>query len=107
MGTLADLQTRIITEINRDDLADDLAQNLQDAITDAIDQYGNERFWFNESRVTGQFASGQQYTNLPSGQSLIDGVWCVVGGVNNRLIKRSMEYIENLYLLPQIGQPTD
>jgi hypothetical protein len=105
MSTLADLQTRIINETNRDDLADALASSLNQAINDAISDYANERFWFNELRVSGTFSAGLEYSSLPSGQYLIDAVYITVGSVQFPLLKKSMEEIENLYLIPQVGQP--
>jgi hypothetical protein len=104
-STLADLQNRIITETNRDDLGDVLANQLNQSIADAISDYGNERFWFNELRLTTTIASGSQYTALPTGYELIDDVYIVVGGVNFWLQKKTNDYLESLYTIPQIGQP--
>lgn len=104
-STLADLQNRIITETNRDDLADVLANQLNQSISDSIEDYANERFWFNEARVTTTLPSGQQYTPLPTNYDLIDDVWVVVGGVNFNLLKKTNDYLESLYTIPQIGQP--
>lgn len=104
-STLADLQNRIITETNRDDLADVLANQLNQSISDAIDKYANERFWFNESRVATTLTSGGQYTPLPTNYQLIDDVWVTVGSVNFGLQKKTNEELEDLYLTPQIGQP--
>jgi len=107
MATLADLQNRIITEINRDDLADDLLSALNTAIQDAIGDFANERFWFNETRVTGTLSNGAEYTALPSGMHHIDSLFAIVGGVRFRLRKISMDHMEGLYTVPQVGQPTD
>lgn len=104
-STLADLQNRIITETNRDDLVDVLANQLNQSISDAIADYANERFWFNESRVVTTLAQGAQYTPLPTNYDLIDDVWVTVGGVNFCLQKKTNEYLESLYTLPQVGQP--
>lgn len=105
MTTLADLQNRIIQEMNRDDLADTLASSLNQKIADAIEDYGNERFWFNESSVVTQALSGQQYTPLPSAYDFIDELYVQVGGVQFRMRQETNEYIQNLYTIPQIGQP--
>ena len=104
-STLADLQNRIITETNRDDLGDVLANQLNQSISDSIDDYANERFFFNESRVVTTLSNGSQYTPLPTNYDLIDDVWVVVGGVNFPLLKKTNEYLESLYTVPQIGQP--
>lgn len=104
-STLADLQNRIVTETNRDDLLDVLANQLNQSISDAIDKYSNERFWFNEQRVLTSLASGAQYTPLPSGYQDIDDIWITVGGVNFWLRKKTNDYLEYLYAIPQIGQP--
>jgi hypothetical protein len=47
MPTLADLKTRIITEMQRDDLSDTLATQLLTHIQRACEYYSDERFWFN------------------------------------------------------------
>ena len=104
-STLADLQNRIITETNRDDLADVLASQLNQSISDAIDKYNNERFWFNELRVVTNLVSGNQYTAFPSGYQTIDDVYIQVGGVFFWLRKTTNDYLESLYAIPQIGQP--
>ena len=104
-STLADLQNRIITETNRDDLADVLASQLNQSISDAIDKYNNERFWFNELRVVTTLTSGNQYTALPTGYQTIDDVYIQVGGVFFWLRKTTNDYLESLYAIPQIGQP--
>jgi hypothetical protein len=104
-GTLGDLQTRIITETNRDDLADVLSGAMNQAISDAIEDYGNERFWFNEANVVTTALAGQQYTALPTGYEYITDVWIQVGGVQFWLKKTTNEYLQSLYAIPQIGQP--
>jgi len=64
MATLAELKTRIQTEINRDDLADDLATVLQQHIAAACEYFADEKFWFN-SIVTTTPASAQS-VNIPA-----------------------------------------
>lgn len=107
MPTLADLQNRIINEINRDDMQDELLLAFNGAFSDAVDQYADERFWFNAQRVTGTLQSGLEYTDLPSGYRSIDSLWAIIGGVRYRLDKRSTDDIEGKYTVPQVGQPTD
>jgi hypothetical protein len=104
-STLADLQNRIIAETNRDDLADVLASQLNQSIYDSIEKYANERFWFNESRVVTTLSPGGEYTSLPSGYEFITDVYIQVGGVFFWLQKKTNEYLESLYAIPQIGQP--
>lgn len=103
--TLADLQNRIITETNRDDLADALASQLNQSISDAIAEYENERFWFNELRVQTTISANSQYTPLPTGYQFIDDLYILVGNVEFWVQKRTNEYLESLYTVPQIGQP--
>ncbi|HZC17382.1 MAG TPA: hypothetical protein VE309_11535 [Caulobacteraceae bacterium] len=107
MSTLADLQTRIMTETNRDDLGDVLLGQMQRSIADAIAEYQDERFWFNELRVTGTLAAGQQYAPLPSGALAIDRLSLLVGGVAFEIFRRSMAHIEALYAVPLTGQPME
>ncbi len=105
--TLDGLRSRIITETVRNDLADDLASLLDTEIASAIGYYENERWWFNESRTTGVLTIGQEYTPLPSNFIFIDSFYITVGMVRYELTPRSMEYIEDQYTVPQVGQPTD
>lgn len=107
MATLGELKTRVITEINRDDLADDLATILQTYIERSIDFYSSSRFWFNEFRTTSTFSSGGEYTDIPDGVREIDDVWIIVGSVRYRLMRQEMADLEALYSVPLTGQPTD
>ena len=107
MATLGDLKQRLYDETNRDDLQDDLASALTRVIQDAIDFYAAERWWWNETRVTSTTTPSSEYINRPSGDHITDRPFLLVGGVRFDLIKRSMEYIEGMYTVPQVGQPTD
>lgn len=107
MSTLADLQTRIMTETNRDDLGDVLLSQMQQSIADAIAEYQDERFWFNELRVTGALPAGQQYVPLPSGALAIDRFYLLVGTIAFEIFRRSMQHIEALYAVPLTGQPME
>ena len=55
MATLAQLKTRIILEVDRDDLGSggEAEQALIDACTDAIEHYSGEEFWFNRASGSG------------------------------------------------------
>ena len=115
-STLADLQNRIITETNRDDLADVLASQLNQSISDAIDKFKNERFQFNEQIVTTTFTAGSSNNaavpfpigalqQLPSGQIFIDKLYVIIGNVRFQVYKKSLDYLARLYTVPQYGQP--
>lgn len=77
MGTLAELKSRIATELARTDLTSQIAN----AISDAIKFYGRERFWFNQSRtitfatVDGQQAYGEADQSLIPDLIKIDGIF--------------------------------
>jgi len=107
MATLGDLKTRIITEVNRDDLTDDLAGQLAIFITRSIDYYANQRFSFNEARSTTVLTPLDEYVDLPAGTRLVDRVFLLVANTRYELTKRETWYIEGLYSAPQQGQPTD
>lgn len=107
MATLAELKLRIITEINRDDLADDLADILGTYIDRSIDFYANSRFWFNEARAVGSFVTGDEYLNLPTGTRILDQLYIIIGSVRYEMLRREMDQIETLYSVPMTGQPTD
>lgn len=106
--TLDGLRNRIITETVRNDLADDLASILDQQIASAVDYYESERWWFNEVRTNSTFTAGGEYQAIaPVGYNTIDALYIVIGGVRYWLTPRSMEDLENLYTVPQVGQPTD
>lgn len=107
MATLGDLKTRIITEVNRDDLQDDLADLLDTYIASAIVYYSNSRFWFNETTSTSVLNIGAQYQPLPGGLRVVDEVFIIIGNVRYRMNRREMDEIESLYSVPMTGQPTD
>ena len=77
MGTLAELKSRIATELARTDLTSQIAN----AVNDAIKFYGRERFWFNQSRtitfttVDGQQAYGEADQSLIPDLIKIDGIF--------------------------------
>lgn len=105
MATLGDLKVRIIREMNRDDLLDDLADELSLQINSAIEFYATQRFHFNEGRLIVPISA--EYTSLPTGVRSIDEIYLIIGGVRYRTLRREMDYLEGLYSVPMIGQPTD
>jgi hypothetical protein len=109
MATLGDLKARVISETTRDDLADDLAAQFQNIIAQAIDQYANERWWFNESRQILYTQAGVQTIPWPSGVRTIDGLYLEQNAGNTRwpLTVRSIDEFESLMQPAVIGQPTD
>lgn len=66
MATLADLKTRIIAEIVRDDLSDDLADQLLVHIQRACEYYADERFWFNAYYDTVATVAGVETVDIPA-----------------------------------------
>lgn len=72
MATYAELKTRIITEMVRDDLEDDLATQLTTHIARACEYYANERFWFNAIVVDAACTSGTEVMAIPATVRRID-----------------------------------
>lgn len=107
MANLGDLRTRIITEINRDDLRDDLAAQLDIFIQSAIDDYAVRPFWFSEYPLTQTATAGSAYVTIPSGIRAISQVWLVIGGNRYIMCKRDEADIIDLYMVNSTGQPTD
>lgn len=64
MGTLAQLQARIASDLTRDDLTSQIA----DVVADAIKFYAKQKFWFNQSRNLSfnTVAAQSDYTTLGS-----------------------------------------
>lgn len=114
MATLADLKTRIISETNRDDLSDDLATQFGIIIAKAIEQYSNERWWFNERRYVIPTVAGQNFIPWPADTTIgycrwIDGLYLEQNNGNTRwpIQARSIEEFEALNQPNTMGQPTD
>lgn len=108
MATLGDLKTRIITEVNRDDLADDLATELNTLIAQAIDEYAVQPFWFNSfTRTDISAVAGSQYVTIPDDVRDIQYVWVLIGGTRYIMRKLPETRIISLYTTPINGQPTD
>jgi hypothetical protein len=109
MATLLDLQTRITSETARDDLADDLAVQFQNIIAKSIDQYANERWWFNETRIPVNAQAGVSTVPWPIGTRWVDGFYVEFNGgaVRWPITARSIDEFELLSQPAVQGQPTD
>lgn len=65
MATLAEIKTRIITELSRDDLEDELADQLTLHIARACEFYADERFWFNAIVTTAPTVAAVASVTIP------------------------------------------
>lgn len=74
MATLADLKTRIIAEMVRDDLSDDLAAQLLIHIQRACEYYSDVKFWFNTAIATTVTVAGTATVNVPAALRRVDRV---------------------------------
>jgi uncharacterized protein (DUF885 family) len=74
MTTLADLKTRIIAEMVRDDLSDDLAAQLLIHIQRACEYYADEKFWFNSIIESAATVAGTATVNVPATMRRVDRV---------------------------------
>lgn len=92
MTTLADLKTRIITEMVRDDLADDLAAQLLIHIQRACEYYSEEKFWFNSLVTTAVTVAGTQTVNVPATMRRVDRV--TIPAYTQELIEVTMQDLD-------------
>lgn len=69
MATLDQLYTRIILDLDRDDMdaGEALVQAKVDAVADAIAQYKMEAFWFNRASGSGNTTADVATITIPSG----------------------------------------
>lgn len=76
MATLAQTYTRIILELNRDDMGTggELEQAKIDAVDRAIEAHADELFWFNRKAGTANTVAATATVALPSGMRLALGV---------------------------------
>lgn len=86
MSTYSDLQSRIADDINRSDLT----SQIQQCILLAIQQYKNERFWFNETSATATTTTSSAQVGAPSDILRIDHLYIVVSGHNIELLQTDL-----------------
>lgn len=69
MATLTALYTRLILDLNRDDMGSggELEQAKIDAVADAINHFKAEQFWFNRASGSGATTASDGTLTIPSG----------------------------------------
>lgn len=69
MATLAGLYTRLILDLNRDDMGSggELEQAKIDAVVAAVDKYKAEQFWFNRASGSGNTTASDATLAMPTG----------------------------------------
>ena len=75
MATYAEVKTRIITEMVRDDLEDDLADQLTTHIARACEFFADERFWFNAIITTAPTVAANSYVTIPATVRRVERVY--------------------------------
>ena len=100
MATLADLKTRIQTNLVRDDLADDLADELLSQIQDACEYYADEKFWFNSLVASISTVASTATVDMPVTFRRIDQL--TIPAYNKELRE---ETLENMPIYPVYGIP--
>jgi hypothetical protein len=106
MATLTQLYTRLILDLNRDDMGSggELEQAKIDAVADAIEKNADELFWFNRKSGTLTTVAGTATVALPSGMRIPQ----VVTYLGSELLKVPLEDIEAVYnsTTPATGIPS-
>lgn len=74
MGTLLDLMTVIVSDLNRDDLATDLPDVLLQHIRKAVRTHAVRDWWFLRYVTTASTTASQNYVTRPTGIDRIDRV---------------------------------
>lgn len=74
MPTLADIKTRVQTEMVRSDLSTTLAAQLLLHIQQACEYYSNQKFWFNALVASTTTTSNQQDITIPAGFRIVERV---------------------------------
>lgn len=69
MATLTQLYSRLILDLNRDDMgaSGELEQAKIDAVADAINHYKAEQFWFNRASGSGDTTADDATLAMPTG----------------------------------------
>lgn len=104
MGTLAELKSRIASELNRSDLTTAIAAE----VARSIERYASRRFWFNEDTRTTATVQGDATVAVPTGLRVIDQAFITIGGQKRTLDPQSLVCITDwLGTDAGEGQPTD
>lgn len=107
MSTLAQMRSRIADDLDRTDLS----TQIDKAINRAIEYYEKERFWFNEKIATfTTVASQKNYSSsdgIPTDILEIDYVEVTINGREDKLIRRTYDWIRELIGFDGTGYPTD
>ena len=119
-STFGDMQNRIADELGgRTDLLSPsmglAASPIALAIYDAINQWNNERFWFNEYRTEGAFncVIGQEFYTAADWPDIatifqIDKLSVLISGNRYYMTPRTVQYMEDVSINPSwTGQPQD
>ena len=105
MATLTALYTRIILDLNRDDMGSggDLEQAKIDAVADAVEFYSDEQFWFNRASGTASTVASTATVALPTGVRLPT----VVSYLGEPLRQVPLDRISEVYnaTTPLTGRP--
>lgn len=101
MATLTALYTRLILDLNRDDMGSggELEQAKIDAVADAVEFHSDEQFWFNRASGTGNTTASDATLTMPSGIRVAS----VVAYNGAELQKVALETIEHK---TETGLPT-
>lgn len=106
MASLAQLYTRLILDLNRDDMGagGESEQAKIDAVADAIENYADELFWFNRKSGTLATAATVATSALPSGMRIPQ----IVTYLGSELLKVELGDIEAVYngTTPVTGIPS-
>lgn len=103
MSTYGEMQTRIATEIVRDNISNE----IKSAIQSAIKFYENTRFWFNEVTATALTAVNQNRYPVPTNLIELDSLNITVNGNEYTLERRDWSYINSIQVSASTGIPTD
>ena len=97
------MQTRILSELTRDDLT----AQAQNAIQSAIKFYQKKPFWFNEEIATASTADGTQYYALPSDFVVERSMTISDSTTTYPLPRRSHIQLDEWYISGSTGWPSD
>jgi hypothetical protein len=94
MATYAEMKTRIITEMSRDDLEDDLATQLTTHIARACEYYADRKFWFNSVVTTAATVASTETVAIPATVRRIDRLTIPASTVE--LIEATLAELDNI-----------
>src|SRR5512137_3155488 len=101
--TLTELQTQVLTDLNRSDQT----ANVSNAVTSAIKHYSMERWYFLEGRAYASLSSSQAFYAVPNDMMNPDNLLITISGSRTPIDRVDYSEMDEHDDGATFGQPTE